>query len=178
MVHELWHISPQFNGDVGSIAQRFYDMGKTFMSLSEGMFGASGQDQPEAAMEMWMSSMQAALQQWINQIQGNMDMVTPDLPGTGGVLRRSAADFRVDEVPLYPASGGGEHVYLRLRKRGISTFGIPSSRAMSTACSGPPPPKANSTKAAISVAMSSTGAPSAQPIPVPAMVPSGPVSRK
>jgi tRNA pseudouridine13 synthase len=51
-----------------------------------------------------------------------LSYLTPDLPGTGGVLRRSAADFRVDEVPLYPASGGGEHVYLRLRKRGISTF--------------------------------------------------------
>jgi len=51
-----------------------------------------------------------------------LSYLTPDLPGTGGVLRRSANDFRVDEVPLYEASGEGEHVYLRIRKRGISTF--------------------------------------------------------
>ena len=48
--------------------------------------------------------------------------LTPELPGTGGILRRSIDDFRVDEVPLYEASGEGEHVYLRIRKRGVSTF--------------------------------------------------------
>jgi tRNA pseudouridine13 synthase len=51
-----------------------------------------------------------------------LSYLTPDLPGTGGILRRSTADFRVDEVPLYDASGAGEHVYLRIRKRGVSTF--------------------------------------------------------
>lgn len=51
-----------------------------------------------------------------------LSYLTPDLPGTGGILRRSADDFRVDEVPLYEASGKGEHVYLRIRKRGLSTF--------------------------------------------------------
>jgi tRNA pseudouridine13 synthase len=51
-----------------------------------------------------------------------LSYLTPDLPGTGGILRQSADDFRVDEVPLYEASGEGEHVYLRIRKRGVSTF--------------------------------------------------------
>ena len=100
MLDQWWSsISPQFNGDVGSIAQRFYDMGKTFMSLSEGMFGASGQDQPEAAMEMWMSSMQTALQQWINQIQSNMDMVTPDLPGISGTTLSTWAQVADSVAP-------------------------------------------------------------------------------
>jgi tRNA pseudouridine13 synthase len=53
-----------------------------------------------------------------------LSYLTPDLPGTGGILRRSADDFRVDEVPLYEASGEGEHVYLRIRKRGLSTFEV------------------------------------------------------
>jgi class III poly(R)-hydroxyalkanoic acid synthase PhaE subunit len=100
MLDQWWSsISPNFNGDIGSIAQRFYDMGKNFMSLSEGMFGASGQDQPEAAMEMWMSSMQAALQQWINQIQGNMDMVTPDLPGISGTTLSTWAQVADSVAP-------------------------------------------------------------------------------
>jgi len=51
-----------------------------------------------------------------------LSYLTSDLPGTGGVLRRTADDFRVDEVPLYEASGAGEHVYVRIRKRGVSTF--------------------------------------------------------
>lgn len=71
-------------GDIGQVAERFFDMGKSFMSMAEGVFGAAGTDQPDAAMQMWMSSMQAALQQWINQIQNNMDLVTPDLPGVSG----------------------------------------------------------------------------------------------
>lgn len=51
-----------------------------------------------------------------------LSYLTSGLPGTGGILRRSVDDFRVDEVPLYEASGEGEHVYLRIRKRGLSTF--------------------------------------------------------
>jgi len=48
--------------------------------------------------------------------------LTSDLPGTGGVLRAGPEDFRVDEVPLYPPSGEGEHVMFRVWKRGIATF--------------------------------------------------------
>lgn len=36
-------------------------------------------------------------------------------------LRVTDEDFVVDEVPLYPESGEGEHLYLHVRKRGLST---------------------------------------------------------
>jgi len=47
---------------------------------------------------------------------------TADLPGTGGVLRKRYEDFVVEEVPLYPPSGEGEHVMFRVRKAGVSSF--------------------------------------------------------
>lgn len=86
-------MKPQLQGDLGTVAQRFYDMGKTFMSMAEGVFGAAGQEQPDAAMQMWMSSMQAALQQWITQIQNNLDVATPDLPGISGTTLSTWAQF-------------------------------------------------------------------------------------
>lgn len=87
------------NADVMSVAQRFFDMGKSYMSMSEGMFGAAGQEQPEAAMQLWMSSMQAALQQWITQIQNNADLVTPDLPGVSGTTLSTWAEFADSVAP-------------------------------------------------------------------------------
>ncbi len=47
--------------------------------------------------------------------------LTADLPGTGGVLRAQPEDFVVDEVPAYPASGAGDHVFARIEKRGLNT---------------------------------------------------------
>nr|WP_221269813.1 tRNA pseudouridine(13) synthase TruD [Deinococcus budaensis] len=44
-----------------------------------------------------------------------------DTPGTGGRLRSAAQDFRVEEVPAYPLSGEGEHLYLHLEKTGHTT---------------------------------------------------------
>ena len=84
-VEQWWSsLQPQLQGDLGTVAQRFYDMGKNFMSMAEGLFGAAGQEQPEAAMSMWMNSMHTMLEQWITQIQNNMDLATPDLPGVSG----------------------------------------------------------------------------------------------
>jgi class III poly(R)-hydroxyalkanoic acid synthase PhaE subunit len=77
-------MQPEVKGDIGTVAQRFYDMGKNFMSLAEGMFSAAGQEQPDAAMDIWMTSMHAVLENWINQIQNNLDIATPDLPGVSG----------------------------------------------------------------------------------------------
>ena len=42
-------------------------------------------------------------------------------PRTGGVLRTTPEDFRVDEQPLYLPSGEGEHLYLKVRKTGHTT---------------------------------------------------------
>ncbi len=47
--------------------------------------------------------------------------LTASLPGTGGVLRASPEDFRVDEIPAYEPSGEGSHVYVRFEKRGMTT---------------------------------------------------------
>lgn len=50
-----------------------------------------------------------------------LPLLTPALEGTGGVVRASEADFRVEELPLYPASGAGEHLYLTVEKIGRNT---------------------------------------------------------
>jgi tRNA pseudouridine13 synthase len=44
-----------------------------------------------------------------------------DTPGTGGRLRAVPEDFRVEEVPAYPLSGEGDHLYLHLEKTGHTT---------------------------------------------------------
>ncbi len=50
-----------------------------------------------------------------------LPLVTADLPGSGGAVRSSPEDFRVDEVPAYLPSGAGPHLYLRIEKRGRTT---------------------------------------------------------
>lgn len=50
-----------------------------------------------------------------------LPFLTADLPGTGGVLRSRDEDFVVDEELPYPASGTGEHVFVRIEKRGLTT---------------------------------------------------------
>lgn len=100
MLEQWWSgMKPDALGDVGSVAQRFFDMGKGFMSMSEGLFGAAGQQQPDAAMDMWMKSMQAVLEQWIAQIQANIDFATPDLPGVSGTTLASWAQFADSVAP-------------------------------------------------------------------------------
>ncbi len=47
--------------------------------------------------------------------------LTGDLPGIAGRIRERVEDFRVDEQPLYEASGSGTHVYFRVIKAGIPT---------------------------------------------------------
>jgi tRNA pseudouridine13 synthase len=48
-------------------------------------------------------------------------LLTADLPGTGGTLKDRPEDFVVDEIPLYPALGVGDHAYARIEKIGIPT---------------------------------------------------------
>lgn len=47
---------------------------------------------------------------------------TADIPGTGGVIKQRPEDFLVEEIPLYTPCGEGEHIYLFVQKRGLSTF--------------------------------------------------------
>lgn len=48
--------------------------------------------------------------------------LTQDLPGIGGRIKERVEDFVVEELPLYPPSGEGEHTFFEIRKTGISTF--------------------------------------------------------
>jgi tRNA pseudouridine13 synthase len=51
----------------------------------------------------------------------NLPFLTADLPGIGGVMRATDDDFIVDEEPAYSASGSGDHVFVRIEKRGLNT---------------------------------------------------------
>lgn len=48
--------------------------------------------------------------------------LTSDLPGIGGVLRETPDDFVVEELPRYEPSGEGEHLFVQIEKRGMTTF--------------------------------------------------------
>lgn len=50
-----------------------------------------------------------------------MNWLTHEIPGTGGVYKETPQDFQVEEIPLYPCSGEGEHLFLWIEKAGIST---------------------------------------------------------
>ena len=50
----------------------------------------------------------------------NPPLLTPDLPGCGGVIRARDEDFEVEEVPSYEPSGSGEHLFLWIEKRGMA----------------------------------------------------------
>lgn len=47
--------------------------------------------------------------------------LTSDIPGIGGQIRVTPEDFQVDERPLYLPCGEGEHLYVKITKRGLST---------------------------------------------------------
>lgn len=53
--------------------------------------------------------------------ESDLPYLTGDLPGIGGVIKERPEDFVVCEIPLYPPSGEGTHVYIRIEKRGITT---------------------------------------------------------
>lgn len=46
---------------------------------------------------------------------------TAALPGIGGRLRTTDDDFAVDEIPAYAADGTGDHVFVHVEKRGLTT---------------------------------------------------------
>jgi tRNA pseudouridine13 synthase len=54
-------------------------------------------------------------------VNAELPFVTSGLAGSGGALKASPEDFRVDELPAYLPSGVGPHLYLRVEKRGRTT---------------------------------------------------------
>ena len=49
---------------------------------------------------------------------------TKNLPGIGGIFRASSEDFCVEEIPAYQPCGQGEHLYLWIEKKGLSTDAV------------------------------------------------------
>ena len=50
------------------------------------------------------------------------EYLTHATPGVGGTLKQRPEDFQVQEIPLYQPSGEGEHIFLYLEKRALSTL--------------------------------------------------------
>jgi len=50
-----------------------------------------------------------------------LPLLTADLPGTGGTIKVSPEDFVVEELPAYLPSGEGQHLYLWIEKRQLTT---------------------------------------------------------
>lgn len=48
--------------------------------------------------------------------------LTSEIPGCGGTIKQSPDDFLVEEIPSYLPCGSGEHCYLTIEKRGITTL--------------------------------------------------------
>ncbi len=51
-----------------------------------------------------------------------LPFLTRDVPPVPGAVKQRREDFRVEEVPLYEASGQGTHVYFTIEKRGLPTM--------------------------------------------------------
>jgi tRNA pseudouridine13 synthase len=56
-------------------------------------------------------------------------MLTSALPGTGGYIRKELEDFIVDEVPAYLPCGTGDHLMVRVEKRGLTTDAVAQALA-------------------------------------------------
>jgi tRNA pseudouridine13 synthase len=51
----------------------------------------------------------------------SLPYLSADLAGTGGVLRSHPEDFVVEELPAYEPSGSGDHVFVTIEKRSLTT---------------------------------------------------------
>ena len=50
-----------------------------------------------------------------------MEYLTAELPGVGGAIKVAPEDFVVEEIPAYLPSGEGQHLFLLIEKRGLTT---------------------------------------------------------
>jgi tRNA pseudouridine13 synthase len=51
----------------------------------------------------------------------SLPFLTAGIPAVGGVIKTRPEDFRVEELPLYEASGSGTHIYALIEKKDIGT---------------------------------------------------------
>lgn len=64
---------------------------------------------------------QAGLSRFDAQVSAPV-YLTRDVPGIGGTIKQRDEDFLVDEIALYEPCGDGEHIYLYVEKKGLSTI--------------------------------------------------------
>ena len=62
------------------------------------------------------------------------EFLTANLRGTGGIIRWRPEDFQVDELPLYEPCGAGDHLYLKVEKRGLTTYDLLRELANALQC--------------------------------------------
>ena len=55
-------------------------------------------------------------------MNGQLPFSTADIEGIGGQIKCRDEDFFVEEIPLYEPSGQGDHSYLQIEKKGLSTM--------------------------------------------------------
>ncbi len=55
-------------------------------------------------------------------LTSNWPCLTEDIPGVGGAIKRHKEDFFVEEIPLYEPEGRGDHTYLFIEKKGMTTM--------------------------------------------------------
>ncbi len=55
------------------------------------------------------------------RFNADLPFISAGLPGLGGRIKDRPEHFLVEEIPLYPASGEGAHLYLTLRRAGLTT---------------------------------------------------------
>jgi tRNA pseudouridine13 synthase len=48
-----------------------------------------------------------------------LPLLTADMPGIGGRIRDRLEDFEVEEIPVYPACGNGDFLFLWVEKKGV-----------------------------------------------------------
>lgn len=53
---------------------------------------------------------------------GGRALITTDIPGVGGRIKMRPEDFLVEEIPLTEPSGAGEHLWMLVEKRDLSTM--------------------------------------------------------
>jgi len=54
-------------------------------------------------------------------LEPELPFITPEFKGIGGSIKNELSHFVVEELPLYEPSGQGEHLYLHLRREGLTT---------------------------------------------------------
>ncbi|MEN8730619.1 MAG: tRNA pseudouridine(13) synthase TruD [Desulfuromonadales bacterium] len=62
------------------------------------------------------------------------EYLTARIPGSGGTIRQRPEDFRVEEIPLYEPCGEGDHLYLSIEKRGLTTYDVLRQLAIALNC--------------------------------------------